>query len=151
MIFFMAAILRSIGFNSAVEKSAEGLSNCSMIWSEYHFWNSPHRKALAGLFTDKSIGCRRSAVFNGNKQEWILCFSRSAFIFSVTWPLKLSIIITAALSSPSNFLVVYTNGIIMLSTYWIIVSSVDQCLGEWVMFQSSRKLKCGFHRSVLPL
>ena len=36
--------------------------------SEYHSENWFFRKLLAGLFTDTSIECNRSAVFTGNRQ-----------------------------------------------------------------------------------
>ena len=152
VISFMAAILRFTRFNSAVESLQKDYIIATWFGQsttfEIHLVQKPWQACLQiSLLAVGGLSC-----FGGNKQEWILCYLRSAFIFGVTWPLKLSInnIITAALSSPSDSLLsIY--GTTMLSTYWIMVSSVDHCLGEWVMFQSSEKLKCGRHRSVLPL
>ena len=148
----MAVILRSTGFDSGVENLQKDYLIAAWFGQsttfEIHLVQKPWPVCLQiSLLAVCGLSC-----FSGNKQEWILCCLRSAFIFGVTWPLKLSInnIITAALSSPSESLV-STNGTTILSTYWIMVSSVDHCLGEWVMFQSSEKLKCGRHWSVLPL
>ena len=55
-------------------------------------------------------------------QEWILCCSSSLLIVGVTWPLKLSFIITTGLSSLSDSLVFPMNGTIILLTYQIMVS-----------------------------
>ena len=116
----------------------------------------PNRASSTG-WTMEEQGARRVElvyrlewyVLGGIKHVWMLWLSINSVILSVTWPMKLSIITTAALSSSKNSLIWCTNGTKISCTYHSIVSSVDQCLGEWVISQCEGSLKCGWHCWVL--
>lgn len=109
---------------------------------------SPKEVFFAGLLTEMSIGWSKSVVLGGSKHTWMSRSSRRVLTEGVTWPLKLSMIMSAGFLSLTNCQTLSTYGMMILLMYRIMVSSVDQYLGEWVMSHPEGNWNFGWQRGV---
>ena len=149
---FNNGILRSTGCRCIDSSSGLHPWNWSSICEAYQSSNFFRMYSFIGLMTERSIGCNSlSVVLGGRSETWMLFWSRSSVILEGVWPLKLSMITSAGSSSPKSSRSLSTYGMIISWMCSTIVDSVDQCRGEWVMFQSIGKENFGTAPWCFPL
>ena len=124
---FNAGRLRFIGCRSVDSMSFP--SSCFSICSAY--------QSLKHLFR-RSFDCQVHGLktISHTCTQWMLFCSKSLVTVLVIWPLKLSIMTSAGVSSSKVSRVLFAYGMIIFWMYWIFVNFIDQCFGKCVISQS---------------